>query len=393
MVLSLERVLQLTREPQPLLALLDELRCSDYSTSAVARAIGMRRPAHTLITHTAYCALAYYDAALANGSQTAVLGMLLACGGMLESAIYERRVSRRLRDLLDACAVICDDGCRVHSSVCLHDCNGHWLLSDPLLRRSPEELHLSQDFAEHVDPPNYSSLCLLWNTTACGQTGTFLDVGCGTGLQCLQAASRYDRSIGIDINARAVAFSRLNARANGTAVCVEQGDCLSYSAPTRLDRIVFNSPSVPRYEANLHKIDTYTSQFGYELALQSMEQRLPSLLADTGMAELWSIFAVPSHFGTAEAVVRDTVRTLPDFDVEMIIEANSPFGLSHAEIVAHTVPRDSFLLATPEDGKRLLRFVKDRGIERICPVLMRIRPKSARRGVLIAREVETLLRQ
>lgn len=102
--------------------------------------------------------------------------------------------------------------------------------------------------ADFVVGPGPASL-LLARSVRPGRAGRLLDLGCGSGIQgLLLAASRTD-VLGLDINPRAVAFTRFNAGMNGRArFRAELGDLLSdepdRALDGRFDTVVANPPFV-----------------------------------------------------------------------------------------------------------------------------------------------------
>lgn len=108
-----------------------------------------------------------------------------------------------------------------------------------------------RDLPHYVDP--------LWEAAHLrkllvrGPVRSALDMGCGSGVLSLIMASYAEEVVGVDLNPRAIAFSRLNARLNGISNAVyREGDLFSPVAARRFDRIVFNSPTgEERSPANL----------------------------------------------------------------------------------------------------------------------------------------------
>jgi len=393
MPISTDNLLLLLKRSDELRALVDGLRNIGYSSQAVANAFGMKESPRDLLTNTAYCALAYYDAARASSSPVAVLGAMFSCGGWIEKSVYERTIPAHIRAPLGSCGLVLEAaGNFVRASVGLHEFGSQWIFSDALLERSPSQLRLAQDFPEHVDPPNYSSLSLLRNIMIQRQHDRrILDIGCGSGIQSIVAAKSYSSVVGIDVTERTMAFSKLNASVNDVAAAFQKCDCMSFQESEQFDRILFNCPSVPRYRRDLDKIDTYTSPMGHELVIKFLQERLEALLSPVGIAEIWSIFAVEKRVGSVADLLVGSVQCLNHCDVEIVVEANSPFGLSRRQITERSIPRNSFLLASPDDAGRLLAFVHDRQIDHIAPALVRIQRRVETRGRLRLREVETLL--
>jgi SAM-dependent methyltransferase len=77
--------------------------------------------------------------------------------------------------------------------------------------------------------------------------GSFLDLGCGAGTAALLFAGRAETCVGVDVNPRAILFSRLNAALNGIArVEFREGDLFEPVGDASFDLIVSQPPFVAR---------------------------------------------------------------------------------------------------------------------------------------------------
>jgi release factor glutamine methyltransferase len=84
------------------------------------------------------------------------------------------------------------------------------------------------------------------------QGGTVLDVCTGSGALAIAAALAGARSItAVDLSARAVLTTRLNARLNGVRVQALRGDLLDAVPGRRFDVIVSNPPYLPSEEERI----------------------------------------------------------------------------------------------------------------------------------------------
>jgi methylase of polypeptide subunit release factors len=98
--------------------------------------------------------------------------------------------------------------------------------------------------ADHVLGVNPSTVNLA-QLTIRRRVRSALDMGCGQGAQALLLAGIAERVTGVDVNERALAFARLNARVNGVAnVEWLSGDFFTPLAGRRFDLIVSNPPYV-----------------------------------------------------------------------------------------------------------------------------------------------------
>jgi methylase of polypeptide subunit release factors len=118
--------------------------------------------------------------------------------------------------------------------------------------------------------------------------GRYLDVGPGSGVVLLNYAHRSDHIVGIDINPRAVAISRLGAELNEIAHCeVHLDDAVANAARYGpFDMVTWNTPFVfmPEECRDTH-LDAFGGHLGLELPLR-FTRTLPDLLTETGVSYL-----------------------------------------------------------------------------------------------------------
>jgi len=107
---------------------------------------------------------------------------------------------------------------------------------------------LREDHVVGLNPP---ALLLARLTVRC-QVRTVLDLGCGGGVQALLAARHAERVVGADLNPRAVAFARFNARLNGvTNAEFRVGDLFDPVRGEKFDLLVCNPPYVVSPDAQI----------------------------------------------------------------------------------------------------------------------------------------------
>jgi methylase of polypeptide subunit release factors len=108
-------------------------------------------------------------------------------------------------------------------------------------RPDPVTFAVQPDHVLGVSPP----ALLLAHLTVRRAVGRVLDLGCGGGVQALLAARHADSVVGVDLNARALAFARFNARLNGVRnVEWREGDLYAPVGGERFDLVVSNPPYV-----------------------------------------------------------------------------------------------------------------------------------------------------
>ena len=260
------------------------MRDRGYTSSAILDTLKAAVPPHELLTNTTLIALGFYEPDLIEREPLAALGTLFGLGGWIPHTVYERTIPSNVRESLETAGCIArPDKKHVRSTLSIAELDGRLFFADAMLERSATSIRLTQSESDHVDPPNYSSLSL-WNQRkqATGRrdaanpkktTRRLLDVGCGTGFLAIMASEHAEQIVGIDLNPRCIAYAKMNALLNDVEAAFHVENCLEF-ADERFDEIVFNSPSVPRYKANLEKIDTFPSEFGYKLAFDFVETRL-----------------------------------------------------------------------------------------------------------------------
>jgi SAM-dependent methyltransferase len=108
-------------------------------------------------------------------------------------------------------------------------------------RPDPVTFAVRPDHVLGVSPP----AILLAHLTVRRAGGRVLDLGCGGGVQALLAARHAESVVGADLNPRALAFARFNARLNGVRnVEWREGDLFAPVAGERFDLVVSNPPFV-----------------------------------------------------------------------------------------------------------------------------------------------------
>ncbi len=125
--------------------------------------------------------------------------------------------------------------------------------------------------------------------------GRFLDVGCGAGSLALVAARRGARAaIGTDINPRAIAIARFNARLSGVSATFLDGDLLQPVRRERFDLVVSQPPFVAHPPGTPLAPSMHGGPRGDEVALRMIGQ-IPAALSRGGRAML--LMDVPSRRG------------------------------------------------------------------------------------------------
>jgi len=152
----------------------------------------------------------------------------------------------------------------------------------------------------------------------------YLDVGPGSGVVLLSGAHLADESLGLDINPRAVAITRLNIELNGLQrTSARLSDIFAEDeARGRFDRITWNTPFMllPPECRETH-FDAFGGEMGVELQLAFI-RRLPMLLSPGGRALLSGTSTV---LNTGENLMNGALPIIASergLDITMIVLRN-----------------------------------------------------------------------
>jgi len=167
-------------------------------------------------------------------SDSPLRSVLLKGKEVRRSQLLDQLPTRRLAELC-SCGLLVESGQRIFSPFRAHLLEGLVIVTDPESggkSRSPW----------YLDPlcegPQLARL-LIRKAVSRG-----LDMGCGCGVLSLVMSSFCEHVIGVDINPRAIEFSRFNAALNGIAnVAFMESDLFNSVRGQEFDLIAFNSPT------------------------------------------------------------------------------------------------------------------------------------------------------
>ena len=75
--------------------------------------------------------------------------------------------------------------------------------------------------------------------------GSVLEIGCGTGIICINLAKRGNQVTAVDINPRAIEATKFNSKKNNVNMETIEGDMFSKLKNRKFDTIVCNPPYLP----------------------------------------------------------------------------------------------------------------------------------------------------
>jgi SAM-dependent methyltransferase len=166
----------------------------------------------------------------------------------------------------------------LYSPVMLYPAYGIYAASDRYTRPNGTPIDTGDDFVFPAISPHSGHFLAILPESRCER---FLDVGAGTGIAAIGAATRYAaHSWSLDITARATAFALWNKELNGVGnVTVLEGDMFAPVAGETFDRIVMHPP----YDVSLgHRAIYCNGGDDGESIVRRLFQEAPAYLAPGG---------------------------------------------------------------------------------------------------------------
>jgi SAM-dependent methyltransferase len=338
------------------------LTAANYSTSTLCSLLTLEEAPEIVLGNIARYSLEYLEDLEGMPSATAVLARLfLFCGDVCidELEAIPPILVGALRDLCLVMSVPGDEG-SVRGTASIAEYGGNYFLSDRLFENGRHGF-LMHDLRMRTMPPHASSLELLQALRKPEGAHSFLDVGCGSGFQSIMNDANYDRARGFDIDARSVAFARVNALLAGSSAQFSTDCWETFADGTRYDHVAFNAPNA-------------ASAFEF-----IRSKTLPVVLSETGCAQVFAVCEISSEEGdVAQAIER---RLGPDhgFKIDVIKNEESPFSLSSAQIKSGILPENFLLVRSTVRRSLYIQSLIERGVAEIASVVINVTAaKSAR---------------
>ncbi len=208
-----------------------------------------------------------------------LIALFLLSAALAEPAAH-KLLGERLPMLL-ACGLLerLEDG-RIAAAASLYPCQGGLFATDHRFRHTPrlEESRPAQPVM-YLGGDSYA----LARLTPRRKVSSCLDLCTGSGVHAILAARHSERVVGVDLNPRAVAFARFNARLNGAAVDFREGDAYGPVGDERFALILGNPPFVPSPAVRIAFRDGGPQG---EDVLAKIVAGLPQHLAEGGRAQI-----------------------------------------------------------------------------------------------------------
>ena len=208
---------------------------------------------------------------------------------------------------------------RIYAPIALTPVENLYLVSDRWCSPDSTPFTIADDAVYPAITPNTLKFLDTVPLTPCE---SLADIGTGTGVAALHAASRYaQHAHAYDITQRSAEFTRFNARLNAlTNVTVGCGDLYSPAADQTFDRIIAHPPYVP---VLTHHWTFHDGGDDGELITRRLIQDLPRYLRPGGLFHCYAMGSDREH--PFEQRIRQWLgSSAPEFDVQFIVHNEMP---------------------------------------------------------------------
>lgn len=292
---------------------------------------------------------------------------LLSCP--ISEEEYQELFSSQIREICEKTGLIAAKNKKIDSPVNLIPCLGMFFASDPMF---------SNLFTKkHIYPPGKDSFNLARGMIDV-QCDSLLDLCTGSGIQAVLASRFAKKVTGIDINPRAVNFSRFNAMLNQREnVSFLLGDLYKPIAGEKFDRITANPPFVPSPAERVFFRDGSSTG---ESILERIVSELPQFLAPEGKAQIVTLLV----FNEGEEYIEKLRRWMGSNQFDAITLAHRYKGVEEY-IMSHV----EYDLDYDNYSKNLLKWYetyKDNNIVKLADGLINIKKRESGEGVFLLKE-------
>jgi hypothetical protein len=374
--LSNARLGELVDDAGTLDALREYLTSTRYSLAAIAALVGEKDPTN-FIRNAGFCALSYEPVLKTMETPLACLARLFLFGARVPESAYAV-LPGDVRNLLEGHGLVerGDDG-TVTGAVTIGEFESQYFVSDKLFDLTTDGVGVNKA-SDAVWPMSEWSLALHEQLDFEDSWTSLLDVGGGSGCLAILAGDRYANRVAIDLNARATAFSQLNARLAGAAsLRCETADCLTFADPAigKFDHVVFAAPGGPSGPTTgENAIVAHGGALGHELVIKFVSAQIDNLLAPGGCCHIWGVFAVEEQVGSIRRLIEDA---LPGdrFDVSVEPVRSGGLYLSREHIQSKKLPRGSHY-AHGDGVSSVLEWLHDRRVIEVASAVVAIRHRE-----------------
>jgi SAM-dependent methyltransferase len=360
--LPLEALTQLAEQVAADPGLVAELADAGFTPAGVCATL-MVDSLDAVVENSALLALAQYVRDAPVEDACAALVRLFICNAALTDAQFVRTVPDSLRRRLVSYRLVGRRGTEVFGRVSIAATPHSYLLSDQIFMLDDDGIRFAE---QRVMPPHASSLLLLRQCLPMRAGQSLLDLGCGSGYLGLELTARGGYVLGVDIDPRAVAFSRANAVLNERHADYAAGlDSAGGYRPGTFDEVLFNSPSGPTFEQATGRYRTSPAADWLELAGRTATDAL----RPGGRLAVFAIL-LPTSGGATELDELARLRC-PQLRLTRLTQLDNPtFAVTAAEIAAGRIPGRSLWLRTRASEPAFLDYLAEQRIVEIVPCVI-----------------------
>ncbi len=232
------------------------------------------------------------------------------------------------------------DNSRIHSLVDIFSFDEAIFITDPCRVRAvhqPEWLRRRLPAAERVMYLGMDSILLAQGTVR-RQRHRVLDLCTGSGIHAILAAQHSDATTGVDINPRALRFSRLNAALNGRPdVCFLEGDLYQPTGEGRFDLVLANPPFVAAPDVRILFRDGGDAG---EDVLARIVAGLPQRLVEGGICQIVTDLAIRKESSYEQTVRGWLGKGAEAWDILLAVKTRTSlidYALSHRAFDAESI--------------------------------------------------------
>ncbi len=329
------------------------LVATGYTTEGIRALAQIDDPVKDILANRGRYSFFYEENLAKLDAPAAVVGQLFLFGRPVPASRLEL-LPRRLCDLLQARRFLATTARNeITARVAITEFRGRYFLSDVLFE------YVAGAFVPLSSapcmPPHASSLELADELETLPPAGSLLDVGCGSGVQSILFAHRYQRLAGLDLDPKSVDFARANATLNRADVRYVVADCTSYRDEAPYEHVSVNIPA--------------------EVTLAFLETGLEPVLAPGGLCKMWASFEVAASERTLQGLLEKRLSTYSRYHVVIEEKPQSPFALSRAQLQRGLMPRSTLLVDHPSQWPGYIGRLRAKRIVEVTTAILTITRK------------------
>ncbi len=341
-------------------SLVDALRAVGYVPDEVTRVLSGDGMRDVLSSSARYSYFMGYSPELL-AEPAGMLAQVFLLNGSAPTEAFRKTIPEDVRAVLSEARLIREHRDVVLSEFSVSPYQDLYFLADQIFTHHPDGRF---EFAKHVVMPAHASTFLLLDNIPKRDWSDLIDLGCGSGALGLIARSEQARLLGIDIDPRAVLYSRLNAMLNGVTATYTTADARELDLPERRQSLLFNAPNDIGYSTAAEAVGRMSALDALSLAADTAVR----LLQPGGRAHAFCLIQAPAD-GTPP--VESVRRRLGDTPVEISLDPveSELFTVTAADAACGQLNPRSLLVAGAAETGELFRYMNENSIAEIRPAI------------------------